>query len=49
MKIVLIFSLFLVSCKTAHINPDTMCIIHEKRLINGEFVEIYDIERRCND
>lgn len=49
MKTALILSLFLVACKSAPINPETMCIIHEKRLVNGEFVEVPSLNRRCDD
>lgn len=47
LKILLSLSLFLVGCTTGQIDPDKMCIIHEKRFFNGEFVEVYNPERRC--
>lgn len=49
LKLLIISSLFLAACKSAPINPETMCIIHEKRLVNGEFVEVPSLNRRCSD
>lgn len=46
-KLLLVLSLFLVGCTTGQINPDRMCIIHEKRFFNGEFIEVYNVDRRC--
>lgn len=47
LKLILISSLFLASCKSAPVDPDKMCIIYEKRFFNGEFIEVYNPERRC--
>lgn len=46
-KLLLILSLFLVGCNTTSINPDRMCILSEKRFMDGKFIEIYNVERRC--
>lgn len=49
MKIIMILSLALVGCNTVPMHPDEMCIISEKRLVGGDFVEIYTVDRRCRD
>ena len=49
MKFILGLSLLasLTGCASADLNPDRMCIMFEKRFVNGVGYEIYNQENRC--